>query len=52
VSSEIFCPLWSDKNFSSSITSGMLAKAHPVVTVRSAFWQIIARGAALLDLIE
>jgi hypothetical protein len=32
--------------------NGIFANAHPVATVRSAFLQIIAIGAVLLDFIE
>ena len=34
------------------LINGIFANAHPVATVRSAFLQIIARGAALFDFIE
>lgn len=38
VSIDIFCPVLNDVNFSlSTITSGILARAQPVATVRSAF---------------
>ena len=53
VSKEIFCPLWNEENSSSeTITRGIFVNAHPVTTVKSAFLQIIASGAELLDFIE
>ena len=53
VSSNIFIPVLIDSNSLSLIViNGILANAHPVATVRSAFLQIIASGAVLFDLIE
>jgi len=53
VSSEIFIPFSIEENSSSeTIINGIFVNAQPVTTVRSAFWQIIARGAVLFDLIE
>ena len=46
-------PFLIEENSSSVIvTSGIFANAHPVATVRSAFWQIIATGAVLFDFSE